>query len=112
MPRTLPRTSPTSLKPQVKDLVSVGAVVRSTRALQALRIDDAAAGCYVSSDVFSRLENGKPVKLDSLLKVLYGMGLAMLIVPNREAPSVLRHIDELRNEASEESHCRQRPAVL
>lgn len=100
MPRTLPKTNPASLQPLVKDMASVGAVVRSTRALQELRIDDAAAGCDVSSDVFSRLENGKPVKVDSLLKVLNGMGLAMLIVRKREVPAVSRTVDELRENSS------------
>jgi DNA-binding LacI/PurR family transcriptional regulator len=46
-----------------------------------LRIDDAAALCGVSVDLLSRLENGHSgVSTGRVLKVLDGLGLAMLVV--------------------------------
>lgn len=61
-----------------------------------MRIDDAAAFCGVSADVLSRLENGKPITTDRLLKILGGLGLEMLMVP-RERALVLR--DAARKES-------------
>jgi transcriptional regulator with XRE-family HTH domain len=70
------------LTPQeIRTLEDLGRVVRSQRALAKLRIDDAAALSFVSSDLLSRLENGKPITTDKLLKVLDGLGLRMLVVP-------------------------------
>lgn len=59
--------------------------MRNQRALAQLRIDDAAALCFVSSDLLSRLENGRPITMDKLLKVLDGLGLRMLVVPASDA---------------------------
>ena len=59
----------------------VGPVVRAQRQAQALRIDDAAL-VGVSSDLLSRLENGQgTVRLDKLLAVLDGLGLALVLAP-------------------------------
>jgi transcriptional regulator with XRE-family HTH domain len=70
------------LTPQeIRTLENLGRVVRNQRALAKLRIDDAAALSFVSSDLLSRLENGKPITTDKLLKVLDGLGLRMLVVP-------------------------------
>lgn len=71
--------------PQVRRLQDIGTAVRNARASGRLRIDDAAAFAGVSADMLSRLENGKPVTTDRLLKVLAGLGLEMLIVPRDEA---------------------------
>lgn len=84
MARHLPETREV-IDPQVNDLADLGAVVRNARAQSRLRIDDAAAFSAVSADMFSRLENGKPVTTDRLLKVLEGLGLAMLVVPRSQA---------------------------
>jgi transcriptional regulator with XRE-family HTH domain len=60
----------------------LGPIVRGRRRGQALRIDDAAALTGVSVDLLSRLENGKgAVRLDKLLTVLDGLGLAMAVGP-------------------------------
>jgi transcriptional regulator with XRE-family HTH domain len=60
----------------------VGPTVRARRRAQALRIDDAAALSGVSVDLLSRLENGKgSVRLDKLLTVLDGLGLALVVAP-------------------------------
>ena len=79
MARRLPKTRE-AIDPQISDLAGLGAVVRNARAQSQLRIDDAAAFSGVSADMLSRLENGKPVNTDRLLKVLEGLGLEMLVV--------------------------------
>lgn len=71
--------------PQIDSLDALGAAVRNARARARMRIDDAAAFCGVSADVLSRLENGKPVTSDRLLKVLKGLGLEALVVPREQA---------------------------
>jgi len=67
----------------VQSNADLGKLVRNQRALNALRIDDAAALCGVSSNVLSRLENGKPVTLDKLLLILSGLGLHLFVLPAR-----------------------------
>jgi transcriptional regulator with XRE-family HTH domain len=69
----------------IADIPALGKLVRNQRAIHVLRIDDAAALCGVSSNVLSRLENGKPVTLDKLLLVLHGLGLHMLVLPAGKA---------------------------
>ena len=60
----------------------VGSAVQARRREQSLRIDDAAALSGVSVDLLSRLENGKgSVRLDKLLTVLDGLGLALVVGP-------------------------------
>ena len=60
----------------------LGPVVRARRREQSLRIDDAASLSGVSVDLLSRLENGKgSVRLDKLLTVLDGLGLALVVGP-------------------------------
>jgi len=79
MSRKLPSIDP--LTPQeIRKLEDLGQIVRNQRAQAKLRIDDAAALSFVSSDLLSRLENGRPVTMDKLLKVLDGLGLRMLVV--------------------------------
>jgi transcriptional regulator with XRE-family HTH domain len=65
----------------VRGLADLGLAVRDARAEARLRIDDAAAFIGVSADLLSRLENGKPVTTDKLLKVFEGLGLELLVVP-------------------------------
>jgi transcriptional regulator with XRE-family HTH domain len=60
----------------------LGALVKTRRREQSLRIDDAAALSGVSVDLLSRLENGKgSVRFDKLLAVLDGLGLAVVVGP-------------------------------
>jgi len=62
-------------------LLDLGRVIRGKRKASRLRIDDAADLCGVSVDLLSRLENGKSgVATDRVLKVLDGLGLAMLVI--------------------------------
>lgn len=71
--------------PQAQDLGELGELVRHHRLELGLRIDDAAHACGVAANVLSRLENGKPVGADRLLRVLSGLGLAMLVTSKEEA---------------------------
>lgn len=65
----------------VRFLPDLGRTIREKRKASKLRIDDAAALCGVSVDLLSRLENGKSgVATDRVLKVLEGLGLAMLVI--------------------------------
>jgi transcriptional regulator with XRE-family HTH domain len=67
---------------RITNAADVGPTVRARRRSQALRIDDAAALSGVSVDMLSRLENGKgAVRLDKLLAVLDGLGLALVVGP-------------------------------
>lgn len=60
----------------------LGPAIRARRREQSLRIDDAASLSGVSVDLLSRLENGKgSVRLDKLLAVLDGLGLALVLAP-------------------------------
>lgn len=67
---------------RIEHASDLGPLVRSRRREQSLRIDDAAALSGVSVDLLSRLENGKgSVRLDKLLSVLDGLGLALVLGP-------------------------------
>ena len=96
MPRTLPKMDPAASSPVVADLKSLGEVVRNRRAHSRLRIDDTAAYCDVSADVLSRLENGRPVRVDKLMQVLDGLGLKMMLVTKSEAEDVSRMLRDDR----------------
>lgn len=87
MARTLPEFRP-DLNPAASTLAQLGKLVRNRRAQAQLRIDDAAALSGVSSDVLSRLENGKPVTVEKLLLVLEAFGLRMLVVPKTDLPAL------------------------
>ncbi|MEO8152500.1 MAG: helix-turn-helix domain-containing protein [Rhodoglobus sp.] len=67
---------------RITTVADLGPAVRTRRREQALRIDDAASLTGVSVDLLSRLENGKgSVRLDKLLTVLDGLGLALIVSP-------------------------------
>jgi len=71
-------------------LEALGRIIRRKRRASGLRIDDAAALCGVSVDLLSRLENGKSgVSTERVLRVLDGLGLAMLVVDKEEVARVL-----------------------
>lgn len=98
MVRKLPLPDET-LSPVADTLQSLGALVRSQRARAQLRIDDAADLLGVSKDLLSRLENGRSVGLDSLMKVLDGLGLKVLVLSKRDASLVEETLAE-RGQAS------------
>ncbi len=73
------------LETPMLSLLDLGRAIREKRKASHLRIDDAAALCGVSVDLLSRLENGKSgVATDRVLKVLDGLGLAMLVIDKDE----------------------------
>jgi transcriptional regulator with XRE-family HTH domain len=85
------------LTPQeIHQLEDLGRIVRNQRAQAKLRIDDAAALSFVSSDLLSRLENARPVTTDKLLKVLDGLGLRMLVVPAGDAVLLKPELEAMR----------------
>lgn len=74
----------------VHTLQDLGRLVRAQRRASGLRIDDAAALCGVSVDLLSRLENGRSgVSSDRVLKVLDGLGLALLILDKAKVAKIL-----------------------
>ena len=82
----------------IGDLSAMGTVVRSTRKSQRLRIDDAASFNHVSVDLMSRLENGTAgVRLDKLLQVLDGLGLAMVIARKEQAQAMVQMLARAEN---------------
>lgn len=93
-----------SVTPLVRSLSDLGKIVRNQRAVGQLRIDDAAALSFVSSDLLSRLENGKPVTLDKLLLVLDGLGLRMLVVPTQDLHPLESLLNQQATAAGEPSH--------
>jgi transcriptional regulator with XRE-family HTH domain len=92
-PRQEPKTTPTL---HVSSSEELGEVIRSRRQAQRLRIDDAAELCGISVAALSRLETANGgVRLESLLKVLDGLGLAF-VVTTKDSPLIatLRRADE------------------
>lgn len=79
----MPTKTSSSLQPaRIASASDLGPTVRARRREQSLRIDDAASLSGVSVDLLSRLENGKgSVRLDKLLSVLDGLGLALVVGP-------------------------------
>lgn len=87
MARKLPEFQK-NLNPSAASLEQLGKLVRNRRAQSRMRIDDAASLSGVSTDVLSRLENGKPVTADKLMRVLESLGLRILVVPKTDIPAV------------------------
>jgi transcriptional regulator with XRE-family HTH domain len=80
----------------------LGPYVKSARKAQGLRIDDAASLFGVSVDTLSRLENGVgAVRLDKLLAVLDGLGLALLVGAKSELAGIVRNQGALPDEHDE-----------
>ncbi len=80
MPRPLPDPTPPS-RATIRTIHQLGDRIRATRAWEGMPIDQAARHCGVSVGMLSKLENGKGVNLEHSLRVLDGLGLAMLVVP-------------------------------
>ncbi len=80
---------------QVASLQDLGLPVRGSRTKSNLRIDTAAALCGVSVSLLSALENGngRAVRVDKLLEVLDGLGLAMLITTKDEAEKLITEVN-------------------
>lgn len=77
------------LQTHATTLTELGALIRRARKHTNMRIDDAAALCGVSVGTLSRMESGKAaVTVDKVLRVLDGLGLAMLILDKERLRTV------------------------
>lgn len=77
----------------------LGAYLRMVRKDQGLRIDDAAGLFGVSVDMLSRAENTKgTVRLDKLLAILDGLGLAMVVGPKSVMHGFAEGMEAARDE--------------
>ncbi|QYY34140.1 MULTISPECIES: helix-turn-helix domain-containing protein [Cupriavidus] len=85
MPRPLPDSTPPS-RATIRTIQQLGDRIRATRARGGMPIDQAARSCGVSVGMLSKLENGKGVNFEHVLRVLDGLGLTMLVVPKAHAP--------------------------
>ncbi|MFN8790449.1 MAG: helix-turn-helix domain-containing protein [Bdellovibrionales bacterium] len=66
----------------MNSLKDLSAFVRARRTQSGLRIDDAAELCGVSVETLSKIETAKAgVNLESLFKVLNGLGLQLRVKP-------------------------------
>ncbi|WP_118183666.1 helix-turn-helix domain-containing protein [Paraburkholderia phosphatilytica] len=93
MARTLSKPD-AAVTPWAHNLEALGEIVRNQRLEHGMRIDDAAALLGVSSNVLSRLENGRPVGSDRLFRVLIGLGLDMLLVERGDTAAAMRAVDK------------------
>ncbi|XLZ72345.1 helix-turn-helix domain-containing protein [Massilia sp. SR12] len=96
---TLPGTSSVA-QAHALSLAELGALVRSQRKAQGIRIDDAAALCGVSTGVLSRMENGQPVGTDKLMRVLNGLGLTLFALSKSDALKVKRTLTDTVSQES------------
>lgn len=95
MPRSLASARPPRAQ-LVAAAPALGEAVRAQRLSQGLRIDAAAGLSGVSADVLSRLEQGKgSVRMDTLLRVLDGLGLALILTPKGD--DVVQQISRQRD---------------
>lgn len=73
---------PTPSNPEVTNREDLADFVRARRTQSGLRIDDAAALCSVSVETLSKIETAKAgVTVDSLFKVLNGLGIQLKVKP-------------------------------
>lgn len=70
----------------MKELEELGNRVRHQRVTQGLKQQDLAAKAAVSTQVLSALENGRSVTLESLARVLQGLGFRDALINLLPAP--------------------------
>lgn len=76
------RVVETPTKLDISNPNDIAAFVRARRTQEGLRIDDAAELCGVSVETLSKIETAKAgVNLDSLFKVLNGLGIRLRVKP-------------------------------
>lgn len=78
-----------SPNPLAINLQTLGQLVRDRRIALGLNLVDVAGYLGVSVGVLARLESGKPVRTESLFKVLTDLGLTMLVLPKESASVAL-----------------------
>jgi len=67
------------LRATIRTIHQLGERIRATRAGEGMPIDQVARHCGVSIGMLSKLENDKGVNLEHALRVMDGLGLAMLV---------------------------------
>jgi transcriptional regulator with XRE-family HTH domain len=70
----------------MKELKELGARVRHQRVAQGLKQQELAARAAVSEDALSALENGRSVTVESLARVLQGLGFREALINLLPAP--------------------------
>lgn len=76
------RVTETPKKNEISSSADIASFVRARRTQSGLRIDDAADLCGVSVETLSKIETAKAgVNLDSLFKVLNGLGIQLRVKP-------------------------------
>ncbi|MGC5880946.1 HAD domain-containing protein [Ralstonia pseudosolanacearum] len=111
-------SSATASLPLAVNLQTLGLLVASRRAKLGLNLVEAAYGARVSPSVLVRLEAGKPVRTDSLFKVLTALGLPMLVMPKDNAIDALWalghqvHWDSVMRALSPASERKTSPALV
>lgn len=70
----------------MKELKELGARVRHQRVTQGLKQQELAARAAVSEDALSALENGRSVTVESLARVLQGLGFREALINLLPAP--------------------------
>jgi transcriptional regulator with XRE-family HTH domain len=68
----MPAIHPNSTTPEVT--AEIGARIKALRLAQNLRVADLAAKSGVGARTISRLENGTPINLEQLIRILRGLG--------------------------------------
>ena len=81
-------------------LEELGDLIRIRRSMLGLNRANASSRVGVSMYVMSRLENGKAVRTDSLVKVFQGLGLAVAATPINRTGFTLPPLDKSQQEAS------------
>ncbi|MHA6874966.1 HAD domain-containing protein [Ralstonia pseudosolanacearum] len=111
-------SSATASLPLAINLQTLGLLVESRRVKLGLNLVEAAYGARVSPSVLVRLEAGKPVRTDSLFKVLTALGLPMLVMPKDNAIDALWalghkvHWDSVMRALSPASERKTSPALV
>ncbi|KYG63641.1 hypothetical protein AZI86_12480 [Bdellovibrio bacteriovorus] len=72
----------TPVKRDIDNPNDIAQFVRARRTQEGIRIDDAAKLCGVSVETLSKIETAKAgVNVDSLFKVLNGLGIKIVVKP-------------------------------
>lgn len=84
------------MRHQIRSVSELGVLVRATRKVSRVRIDDLAATVQLSKQFMTDLELGKPgVQLGKVLQVLQELGLYVYVDVPESVQEQLRHSSEL-----------------
>lgn len=82
-----------SVRTIMQTLEDIGAQLKLMRLKRNLTQSDIKAETGISQQHYQRAETGHDIRLSSLLKICEGMGLTVMLVPNRDTEDVYRMID-------------------